>query len=106
MSEDQLEALVEGYENSPLFTDREKAAIRWAEALTQFEAKHDDAAFARLKEHFSDAEIVELTLASGIFNFFNRFTDPMHIPLEAGAKDVTLLLRGRQTQSPEESRAT
>ena len=97
MSEDQLEALVEGYEESPLFTDREKAAIRWAEALTRLEAKSDDAAFARLKEHFTDAEIVELTLASAIFNCFNRFTDPLHLPLEAGSKDVANLLGGEPT---------
>lgn len=71
------------------FTDAEKAAIRWAEVVT--EKLYQDApgrpsqrpeAVASLKKHFSDEQIVELTLAIGHFNFWNRFTDSLEIDLE------------------------
>jgi uncharacterized protein YfeS len=39
-------------------------------------------AMATLKKYFSDDQIVELTLAIGHFNFWNRFTDSLEIDLE------------------------
>jgi alkylhydroperoxidase family enzyme len=43
-----------------VFTDRERAAIRFAELMATDHLKIDDAMFAELRRHFSDAEIVEL----------------------------------------------
>ncbi|MBI3954018.1 MAG: carboxymuconolactone decarboxylase family protein [Chloroflexi bacterium] len=70
------------YLNSPLFTDKEKAVIRWAEAFTRNTARHDDAAFQELKRHFSEREIMELSLASGLFNLYNRLQESFHTDLD------------------------
>src|SRR4051812_24424820 len=53
------------YASSPLLTDAQKAAVRWAEAVTNFEARDDEALFAELKRHFGEQQIVELTVLIG-----------------------------------------
>ncbi|PYN33200.1 MAG: carboxymuconolactone decarboxylase family protein, partial [Candidatus Rokuibacteriota bacterium] len=56
-------AQVERAAVSDLFSAGEKAAIAYAEAITATGQKVDDALFARVREHFSEPEIVELTAA-------------------------------------------
>ena len=53
---DTLQA--DNYRDSPLFDDREKAVLAWAEAMTLNTAKRDNKVWDDLKKHFSDAEIV------------------------------------------------
>ena len=79
-----LAAIAPDYAASPLLTDSQKAIIAWTSAITRNTAAADDAALAALREHFSDAEIAELTLMSCLFNGWNRFTHAFHIELEAG----------------------
>ncbi len=67
---------------SGLFTPREKAAILWAEHVTLNTARSRDDVFEEVQKHFSEAEIVELTMVSGLFNLFNRYMDSLGIPLE------------------------
>ena len=57
-------------------------AILWAEHVTLNTAKKNNGVFERVREEFSEEEIIELTLMSGYFNFFNRFMDSLRIPLE------------------------
>jgi alkylhydroperoxidase family enzyme len=52
------------------------------EHVTRNTASDRDDVFAELRAHFNDAEIVELTLISGMFNMFNRFMDSLRVPLE------------------------
>ena len=49
------------YPTSPLFDDRERAALEYADAITLSERDVDDALFRRLASHFDEAAIVELT---------------------------------------------
>ncbi|BEV13359.1 carboxymuconolactone decarboxylase family protein [Herbaspirillum sp. DW155] len=59
----------------PFFSEAERAALNWAERLThlhQQDADQEDAAFARLQQHFSDAEIAHLSFAVAIINAWNR----------------------------------
>ena len=58
-------------------------AILWAEHVTLNTAKNNNGVFERVRKEFSEEEIVELTLMSGYFNFFNRFMDSLRIPLES-----------------------
>ena len=61
-----------GWRESPFFDEREKAALRWAELVTA--TPHSDASdeeFARLKAHFSDAEIADLGFAIATINAWN-----------------------------------
>lgn len=76
------DACSEGYATSSLLTDKQKVLLRWTAAVTDNTAEADDETFAALKEHYSDAEIAELTLMSGLFNMWNRFTRALQIELE------------------------
>ena len=70
------------YRESPLFSAREKAALGWAEAMTLNTAKNDDAVWDKTRRLFSDAEIVEISLAAGMFNMINRLNDSFRTELE------------------------
>ena len=66
------------YRTSPLFTDRERAALTYVEEATR--SKHvSDATFAALRRHFSEREIVEITLLCAIENFYNLTNLPLGI---------------------------
>ena len=70
------------YLDSPVLDARQKAAIRWAEAVTTMTARDDGAAFHAMKQHFSEREIVELTVFCGMWNYSNRLCEALHIDLE------------------------
>lgn len=72
-------AAVADYATSPLFSPAERAALAYADAVTQTGAHVSDETFATLKEHFSEREIVELTAAIALENFANRFNAPLGI---------------------------
>ena len=59
-----------GWQDSPLFSDREKAALAWAEAVTRIEAT--DAVWSGLHEHFADRELADITYAAAVINAWNR----------------------------------
>jgi AhpD family alkylhydroperoxidase len=61
------------WRESSLYTGRERAALAWTEALTLIAATGaPDADYALLERAFSDAEQVQLTLAIGAINLWNR----------------------------------
>ena len=68
--------------DSPLLNDREKAAVLWAEHVTKNTARSRDDIFEHVRGIFSEQEVVELTMITGLFNFRNRFMDSLQIPLE------------------------
>lgn len=67
---------------SDVLSPREKAAVLWAEHVTLNTARDRDDVFEEVAEHFNEAEIVELTLMSGLFAMFNRLMDSLKIPIE------------------------
>lgn len=69
----RLDGLATWHESS-FFDDREKAALAWAESLTFIPRTHhaDEAEYTMLLRHFSDTEVVELSLAISLANFWNR----------------------------------
>jgi hypothetical protein len=79
-----LIAAIDGdFEASDLFTPAEKAAIKWAEVLTEKAYRGENPqAMPELKKHYSDAQIVEITMVSCFFNFWNRFADGLQIDIE------------------------
>ncbi len=54
----------------------------WADHVTRNTARSRDDVFEQVKAVFSEGEIVELTMMSGFFNFFNRFMDSLHMEVE------------------------
>lgn len=65
---------------SPLFTDAERAALAYADAITLSDRDVDDALFARLQTHFDDDAIVELTAAIAWENASSKFNRALRIP--------------------------
>ncbi len=66
--------LLAAWRESPLYKERERALLAWTEALTLLpQTGAPDADYARMREHFSEAEIVHLTAAIGMINFWNRW---------------------------------
>ena len=70
------------------FTEQERAALSFAEKLTRTPGHITDADIAKLKKHFSEAEIVDLDLLIGLVNLTNRFTDPLGLELEWKAESI------------------
>ena len=64
------------FENGP-FSDAEKAALAYARQLTLDPHGIDDALFARLRQHYEEGEIVEISAMAGLFNYFNRVNDAL-----------------------------
>jgi uncharacterized peroxidase-related enzyme len=79
-------ACAPGYAESDALSERQKTLLGWTEAITRNTAEDDDEAFEAMKRHYSDAEIAELTLMSGLFNMWNRFTRALRIELEPRAE--------------------
>ena len=83
MTEEELEALMDdSYKTSPLFDERDKAAIAWSEAMTNNTAQRDNAVWDDLKANFTDTEIVEISMACAMFNMINRLNDSFRTDLE------------------------
>jgi AhpD family alkylhydroperoxidase len=71
-SQQRLDCLA-AWREAPFFTDRERAALAWAESLTLISQTHaPDDVYAEVKKHFSDKELVDLTAAIGMINVWNR----------------------------------
>jgi alkylhydroperoxidase family enzyme len=76
------------YMASPHLDDRQKAAVRWAEAVTKMTARDDDEVFAAMKQHFTEKQIVELTVFCGMWNYSNRLCEALHVDLEHPDKRI------------------
>jgi alkylhydroperoxidase family enzyme len=66
------------FENGP-FDEKEKAALAYAKQLTLDAHGIDDALFARLRQHYNEGEIVEISAMAGMFNYFNRVNDALQM---------------------------
>ena len=65
--------MLNAWRESPLYSDRERAALAWTEALTRVaETGAPDQDYAPLKAAFTEAEQVHLTLQIGTINLWNR----------------------------------
>jgi AhpD family alkylhydroperoxidase len=79
ISTEKIEALND-YANSPLFSDAEKAALEYADAITDTDRDVDDALFARLQRHYDDDTIAELTMVIAWQNASSRLNRAFRIP--------------------------
>jgi uncharacterized peroxidase-related enzyme len=86
-SDERLAALWQ-FRQSTLFSDAEKAAFEFAIAAASVPNAVDDAVAARLHEHWTDDEIVELLGVVALFGWLNRWNDSMATVLEAPAQAV------------------
>jgi len=64
---------LDAWRESTYYSDRERAALAWTEAVTLIAQTHaSDDAYEALKPHFSEKEIVDLTFVVGAINLWNR----------------------------------
>ncbi len=86
---DKVNALSE-YRTSPLFSDRERAALAYVEEATRHK-RVSDATFEELRRHFKDWEITEITWINAIENYYNL----INIPLEIGSDGFCAIAQAR-----------
>ncbi|MBI3514754.1 MAG: hypothetical protein HY060_11935 [Proteobacteria bacterium] len=67
------------WRDSKLFSEAERVALEYAERVTYTDQKVDDALFVRLKQHYSEAQIVELTAAIALENFRSKFNPTLGV---------------------------
>jgi alkylhydroperoxidase family enzyme len=82
LTDAEFDALQGDYRGSPLFNENEKAALAWSEAMTLNTAKQSGKHWDELRRLFSDAEIVEISMACALFNMINRLNDSFRTELE------------------------
>lgn len=65
--------VLDAWRETPFYSDRERAALAWAESLTKIAGGQvPDEIYSDLQEQFSEAEIIDLTLAITTINSYNR----------------------------------
>jgi uncharacterized peroxidase-related enzyme len=81
IDEQKLEQIWE-YPTSPLYSPAERVALDFALAAGSVPNAVDDELFARMRQFWSDDDIVEITGVIALFGFMNRWNDTMATPLE------------------------
>jgi AhpD family alkylhydroperoxidase len=70
---DERMHLLNAWREAPVFSERERAALAWTEALTLITAGHvPDAVYEQARRHFNEKELVDLTAATVAINTWNR----------------------------------
>jgi alkylhydroperoxidase family enzyme len=65
--------LLDAWRHSPLYSERERAALAWTEAVTLVSKTHvPDTVYDQARQHFSETELVNLTLCVATINAWNR----------------------------------
>jgi AhpD family alkylhydroperoxidase len=66
---------LDAWRECPYYSDRERAALAWTEAVTQITNSHvSDEVYEEVRPHFTDTELANLTLAIGTINTWNRLS--------------------------------
>jgi len=81
----KIEALGQ-FEQSPEFSEAERAALRFAQAAGQVPNSVGDAEFAELRRHFDEEQILEMVAVLALMGFLNRWNDTLATPLESGPR--------------------
>jgi alkylhydroperoxidase family enzyme len=81
VSDEKLAALWE-YRSSPLYPERERAALDFALAAAGVPNGVTDEMFAELRRHWNDTQVVEILAVIAVFGFLNRWNDTLATPLE------------------------
>ena len=79
ISTEKLHALHE-YAKSTLFNAAERVALEYADAMTDTAGDVDDALFARVREHYDEEQIAELTMLIAWENASSRFNRALRVP--------------------------
>jgi alkylhydroperoxidase family enzyme len=75
---EKLSALAE-FETSPEFTERERVALAFATQVLSDDHEVSDACWARLREHFTEPEVLEITFVIGYQTFASQFAKALRL---------------------------
>ncbi len=89
----------------PGLDDLDRLVRDYVVQVTDSPGRIRDAMFERLREHFTEAEIVELTLRTALCGFFNRFNDALQIGMEDGVIADMLSRGGKREDLPTQENA-
>ena len=70
------------------FPPEQAAALRFADAMTRGDGRVPDAVFEELRRQFSEPQVVEIAAVVGLFNYFNRFNNALHMEITLTDPDV------------------
>ena len=70
---------VTAWRDSKRFSEAERVAFEYAEAITYTDRQVDDELFAKVKQHFTEPQIVELTAAIAFENFRSKFNPTLGV---------------------------
>jgi alkylhydroperoxidase family enzyme len=76
-------AALRDWRSSDRFSDREKAALELTEEVVADDGDVSDACFARVREHFSEADVVSLVFVIGFQIFASTFAKALRVPPQA-----------------------
>ena len=80
-TEQRLYAL-SAWRETPFYSERERAALEWTEAVTRVGETHvPDDVFERTRQHFDQSELVGLTFAVVVINGWNRLAVSFRVPV-------------------------
>jgi AhpD family alkylhydroperoxidase len=105
LSDEQLLALP-AYQTSALFTDLEKLVLDYAVGMSRTPVEVSDALFAKLREHFDDAQLVELTHVIALENLRGRFNLALGIGAAGFSEGMVCAVPATVSQPAEASTAT
>ncbi len=80
-------SMLPAWREAPLYSERERAALAWTEALTHIgpEAAPDEL-YTDVRRHFSEEEMVKLSLAIAVINSWNRLMIGFRVPPQVAAE--------------------
>ena len=88
-NDEQLAAIASGkWRENDDFSEKEKVVLDWADAVTHMSASRDQVAFDAMRNHFTSAEIVELTYTTALWNCTNRLAEALHLTAEPPGKGI------------------
>ncbi|MCP5416891.1 MAG: carboxymuconolactone decarboxylase family protein [Chromatiaceae bacterium] len=97
VSDEKIEALWT-WRTSPMFDPIERVALEYAEAVTHSEQSVDDALMARIKKHFDDDALVELTGLIAFQNLSSKFNAALNVPPQGFCHLAAHAISGTQEQ--------
>jgi alkylhydroperoxidase family enzyme len=87
VSQEKLDAIWD-YQSSPLYTDAERVALDFALAAGSVPNAVDAELFTRMRQHWSEEQIVQILGAVCLYGFLNRWNDSMATDLEDAPREM------------------
>lgn len=81
MPEEKIAGLQVAIVDPSLFTEKELVALELADRITESGHAVSDELWERLLQHFDRDELIELVSVCGLFNYFNRVNDALHMEI-------------------------